>query len=94
MVKITRTKAISPSKRKNTNSRFARAAERSRGSISRSESTEVIRFLEEDHVVTGPKCYPGLTAFEYITDEKKRKGWMDLAETESEVNISNAGMQG
>ena len=72
-MEITKAKVRSRSKKKNTNSSVARSAERTRGSMSLTKSKEVIRFLQEDHSVTGPKCYPGLTAFEYITDEKRRK---------------------
>jgi len=92
-VKITKAKARSRSKRKNTNSSVARSAERTRGSMSRTKSKEVIRFLKEDHSVTGPKCYPGLTAFEYITNEKNRRGWFDLARADSMVNFTKAGLK-
>jgi len=78
-VKITRAKASSCSKKKITNSSVDRAVEHTRGGMSRTKSRDVIRFLEADHTVIGPKCYTGLTAFKYIKDEKERKGWMDLA---------------
>ena len=75
-VKITRAKASSCSKKKITNSSVDRAAERTRGGMSRKKSRDVIRLLEADHTVIGPKCYPGLSVFKYIKDEKERKGWI------------------